>query len=120
MADDEPDVLRLLTLTLRPEGFDLLTARDGDAALFLARAEHPDLILLDRNMPGSDGLAVCRALRAESDPRPTRIEWQVGDVHDQVEYPVAQDERADDPRDPRAAAYGEVRQADDTPAAIAS
>jgi DNA-binding response OmpR family regulator len=62
-------VLRLLTLTLRPEGFDLLTASDGDAALYLARAEHPDLILLDRNMPGCDGLTVCRALRAESDSR---------------------------------------------------
>jgi CheY-like chemotaxis protein/glyoxylase-like metal-dependent hydrolase (beta-lactamase superfamily II) len=69
VVDDEPDVLRLLTLTLRPEGFDLLTASDGDAALYLARAEHPDLILLDRNMPGCDGLAVCRVLRAESDSR---------------------------------------------------
>ena len=69
VVDDEPDVLRLLTLTLRPEGFDLLTASDGDAALFLARTEHPDLVLLDRNMPGCDGLAVCRALRAESDAR---------------------------------------------------
>jgi DNA-binding response OmpR family regulator len=46
-----------------------LTASDGDAALLLARAERPDLIILDWNMPGCDGLAVCRALRAESDPR---------------------------------------------------
>jgi CheY-like chemotaxis protein/phosphoribosyl 1,2-cyclic phosphodiesterase len=69
LVDDEPDVLRLLTLTLRPEGFNLLTASDGDAALLLARAERPDLIILDWNMPGCDGLAVCRALRAESDPR---------------------------------------------------
>jgi CheY-like chemotaxis protein len=69
LVDDEPDVLRLLTLTLRPEGFDLLSASDGDAALLLARTEYPDLIMLDWNMPGPDGLAVCRALRAESDPR---------------------------------------------------
>jgi CheY-like chemotaxis protein len=69
LVDDEPDVLHLLSLTLRPEGFDLLTASDGDAALRLARTERPDLIMLDWNLPGLDGLAVCRALRAESDPR---------------------------------------------------
>lgn len=69
LVDDEPDVLRLLSATLRPEGFELLTASDGDAALQLARAERPDLIVLDWNLPGRDGLAVCRALRADANPR---------------------------------------------------
>jgi CheY-like chemotaxis protein/phosphoribosyl 1,2-cyclic phosphodiesterase len=68
LVDDDPDILRLLTLTLRPEGFRLLSAGDGHAALDIARAEHPDLLLLDWNMPGLNGLQVCRALRAESDP----------------------------------------------------
>jgi DNA-binding response OmpR family regulator len=45
-----------------------LSASDGDAALEIARAERPDLLLLDWNMPGRDGLEVCRTLRAESDP----------------------------------------------------
>ena len=68
LVDDDPDIVRLLTMTLRPEGFRLLSASDGNAALEIARAERPDLLLLDWNMPGRDGLEVCRALRAESDP----------------------------------------------------
>ncbi len=68
LVDDDPDILRLLTMTLRPEGYRLLSASDGNAALEIARAERPDLLLLDWNMPGRNGLEVCRALRAESDP----------------------------------------------------
>jgi CheY-like chemotaxis protein len=67
LVDDDPDILRLLTMTLRPEGYRLLSATDGNAALEIARAERPDLLLLDWNMPGRNGLEVCRALRAESD-----------------------------------------------------
>jgi CheY-like chemotaxis protein/glyoxylase-like metal-dependent hydrolase (beta-lactamase superfamily II) len=69
VADDEPDILLLLTRTLRSENFDLITASDGEAALQLAHMEFPDLILLDWHMPRLDGLAVSRKLRAESDPR---------------------------------------------------
>ena len=68
LVDDDPDIVRLLTMTLQPEGFRLLSASDGNAALDIARAERPDLLLLDWNMPGRDGLEVCRTLRAESDP----------------------------------------------------
>jgi len=67
IVDDDPDIVRLLTMTLQSEGFRLLSASDGNAALELARAERPDLLLLDWNMPGRDGLEVCRALRAESE-----------------------------------------------------
>jgi two-component system phosphate regulon response regulator PhoB len=69
VVDDEPDILLLLTRTLRSENFDLITASDGEGALHLARIEFPDLILLDWHMPRLDGLAVSRELRAESDPR---------------------------------------------------
>ena len=68
LVDDDPDIVRLLTMTLQSEGFRLLSVSDGNAALEVARAERPDLLLLDWNMPGRDGLEVCRALRAESDP----------------------------------------------------
>jgi CheY-like chemotaxis protein/phosphoribosyl 1,2-cyclic phosphodiesterase len=67
LVDDDPDIVRLLTTTLQREGFRLLPASDGNAALEIARAERPDLLLLDWNMPGRSGLEVCRALRAESD-----------------------------------------------------
>jgi CheY-like chemotaxis protein/phosphoribosyl 1,2-cyclic phosphodiesterase len=69
IADDDPDVMAVLLETLEPEGFRVLSAGDGDAALALARAERPDVVVLDWMMPGQDGLAVCRALRADSDPR---------------------------------------------------
>jgi CheY-like chemotaxis protein len=68
LVDDDPDILRLLTMTLRPEGYRLLSASDGNAALEITRAERPDLLLLDWNMPGRNGLEVCRVLRTESDP----------------------------------------------------
>jgi CheY-like chemotaxis protein/phosphoribosyl 1,2-cyclic phosphodiesterase len=68
LVDDDPDIVRLLTLTLRPEGYRLLSASDGNTALEIARAVHPDLLLLDWNMPGRNGLEVCHALRAGSDP----------------------------------------------------
>jgi CheY-like chemotaxis protein len=68
VADDDPGILRLLTMVLQPEGFRLLTAGDGDTALALARAERPSLVLIDWQMPGRSGLEVARALRADADP----------------------------------------------------
>src|SRR5438128_6274253 len=67
IVDDDPDIVGLLMATLRPEGFQLLSAGDGETALALARAEQPALILLDWMMPGLTGLEVCRGLRAEAD-----------------------------------------------------
>jgi CheY-like chemotaxis protein len=69
VVDDDPEIVRLLLMTLAPEGFRLLSASDGDTALSIARSERPDLLLLDWKMPGRDGLNVCRSLRADPDPR---------------------------------------------------
>jgi CheY-like chemotaxis protein/phosphoribosyl 1,2-cyclic phosphodiesterase len=68
IADDDPTIVRLLTLTLGPQGFRLVTASDGETALRMARAERPALVLLDWQMPGADGIEVTRALRADADP----------------------------------------------------
>jgi CheY-like chemotaxis protein len=68
VADDDPTIVRLLTLTLEQDGFRVVTAGDGKSALHLARLEHPALILLDWQMPGADGMEVTRALRQETDP----------------------------------------------------
>ena len=67
--DDEPLVIELLKQTLADEGYRLLSANDGEAALVLARTHHPDMVVLDWIMPKRDGLSVCRALRADPDPR---------------------------------------------------
>jgi CheY-like chemotaxis protein/phosphoribosyl 1,2-cyclic phosphodiesterase len=82
IAEDDPDVLLLLTRTLQSENFDLITASDGAAALHLARKEYPDLILLDWRMPRLDGLSVSRALRAESDRRLRDVPIVLVTAHD--------------------------------------
>jgi CheY-like chemotaxis protein/phosphoribosyl 1,2-cyclic phosphodiesterase len=69
VADDDVAVLEVLTEALETRGFNVLTAPDGVTALAVARAERPDLLLIDWTMPGMNGLEVCRALRADADPR---------------------------------------------------
>ena len=73
VVDDEPDIVDLLIATLAPEGYRLLSAHDGEAALHLARLERPSLILLDWRMSGKDGLEVCRTLRDDPDPELRRV-----------------------------------------------
>ena len=65
IVDDNPANLEILETRLARQGYEVVTARDGDEALVAARAQTPDLILLDVMMPGKDGLQVCRELKAE-------------------------------------------------------
>jgi two-component system alkaline phosphatase synthesis response regulator PhoP len=64
IADDEDSVVELVRVTLEDERVRVVTASDGVTALALADEVRPDLIFLDVNMPGFDGLEVCRRLRA--------------------------------------------------------
>ncbi|MBC7224743.1 MAG: response regulator [Anaerolineae bacterium] len=64
VVDDDPAALKLISYTLRREGYEVSTAADGMEALTLARHERFDLIILDIMMPGMDGYEVCRRLRA--------------------------------------------------------
>ena len=66
VADDDADILRVLEINLRLEGYEVVTARDGPDALAKAVAVRPDLVLLDVQMPGIDGYAICAQLRAEA------------------------------------------------------
>ena len=65
VADDNPLNVDILRTRLATQGYEVLSAGDGEAALSLARALHPDLILLDVMMPGLDGLEVCRRLKTD-------------------------------------------------------
>lgn len=65
VADDEPDVLNLVTLNLKSAGFTVLQAEDGNAALQQARENLPSLIVLDLMLPEMSGLEVCKVLRKE-------------------------------------------------------
>ncbi len=65
VADDDPMLRRLIRLTLSPGDYDVLEADDGESAFALARETRPRVVLLDVNMPGTDGFQVCRGLRED-------------------------------------------------------
>lgn len=69
IVDDDPDVLNLLDLKLRDEGFLILQAVDGEMAVDLVKAKRPDLIILDVNMPKISGLDVCKVLKSNEKTR---------------------------------------------------
>jgi adenylate cyclase len=66
IADDQPMNVDILQTRLAVHGYELLTAADGEEALGMARAQLPDLILLDIMMPKMDGLEVCRLLKGDA------------------------------------------------------
>jgi two-component system KDP operon response regulator KdpE len=63
IADDDPQILRALRITLTARGYDVTTASDGRAALDATAKTHPDLVVLDLGMPGLTGIEVIEALR---------------------------------------------------------
>lgn len=67
LVEDDQTLLDTLTLNLAREGYEVIRASDGIAALDLAREHKPDLIVLDVMLPGLDGLTVCRTLRRETE-----------------------------------------------------
>jgi DNA-binding response OmpR family regulator len=71
LADDDEDILRLLRFNLTAEGFDVVSATNGEEAIHLARTACPDLVVLDVMMPEMDGLEVLAALKAH--PRTCQI-----------------------------------------------
>jgi len=66
VVDDEPQMLRALTVNLNARGYDVDVASSGEEALRRAADNHPDAVLLDLGLPGIDGLAVVRGLRGWS------------------------------------------------------
>jgi len=63
LIDDEVNITTMAGEALKQQGYEVVTASDGASGLKTAIAEKPDLIVLDRNMPGMDGIEVCRKIR---------------------------------------------------------
>ncbi|MBI3945682.1 MAG: response regulator [Armatimonadetes bacterium] len=69
VVDDEPHVVELVAFNLRREGYTVVSAENGAAALLAVDREHPDLIVLDILMPIMDGVQVARTLKANPETR---------------------------------------------------
>lgn len=65
IADDEPDILEIIQYNLQTEGYEVITAKNGDEAIEQAKKHEPDLIILDIMMPGKNGIDVCNILRMQ-------------------------------------------------------
>jgi two-component system, OmpR family, KDP operon response regulator KdpE len=67
IVDDDPQIRRVLRTTLIAQGYEVVDARNGDEALERTRTEKFELVVLDMNIPGMNGLEVCRLIRSTSD-----------------------------------------------------
>ena len=84
VVEDEEAILDFVELGLRYEGFEVELAQDGPSALTAFAARRPDLVILDLNLPGLDGLEVCRRIRRGSDV-PIIMLTARGEVDERVE-----------------------------------
>ena len=82
VVDDDDMIRRLVRTVLEADEYEVVEARDGDAALKLTESEHPSVVVLDVMMPGIDGVEVCRRL----DHKSTRVLMltALGDVTTEV------------------------------------
>jgi len=67
IADDSPTILALVTLALKKDGYEPVTATNGTEALEAIREHRPELVIIDALMPGLTGYEVCSALREDVD-----------------------------------------------------
>ena len=84
VVDDELTMREFLEMGLGYEGFDVRTAADGSVGLETAKTWGPDLVILDRMLPGMDGLEICRRLRAAGDVGVLMLSAR-GEVDDRIE-----------------------------------
>jgi DNA-binding response OmpR family regulator len=80
LVEDDATMRKTLAYNLTKEGYQVTETGDGSEALDLARAQSPDLIVLDVMLPGLDGLSVCRILRNESDVPIVMLTARSGEV----------------------------------------
>jgi two-component system nitrogen regulation response regulator NtrX len=84
VVDDEPQILRAVAGLLQDEGFEVLTALDGETALKMVAAEAPDLVLLDIALPGLDGLEALTELKRQHPLLPVIMVSAYGSVENAV------------------------------------
>ena len=104
VVDDEIYIVHILDFSLGMEGYEVLTALDGEQALEKARAEHPDLIVLDIMMPKLDGYETCKRLKADADTKDVPVillSAKGRNVDQKVGFEVGADDYITKPFSPR-------------------
>lgn len=101
VIDDEPSIINLVTAYLKPEGYEVYTASDGNAGLKSARAFKPDLIILDLMLPGKDGIELLSILRRESDVYVIMLTARTDETDKIVGLSVGADDYVTKPFSPR-------------------
>ncbi len=84
VVDDEPSILTLLKFNLEQNGFEVLTAENGNDALDIATTEDLTLIVLDLMLPGMDGMDICKTLRQEKINTPILMLTAKDDEFDKI------------------------------------
>ena len=95
IADDEPDILEIISYNLQLEGYDVQTAKDGVEALHKAKVLRPDLVILDVMMPNKNGMEVCKILRTQSTYQDTLIMFLTA-LNDELSHVKGLEYGADD------------------------
>ncbi|MFM8874831.1 MAG: response regulator transcription factor [Anaerolineae bacterium] len=101
VIDDEPSITNLVSAYLKPEGYEVFTAGDGNAGLKAARAFKPDLIILDLMLPGMDGIELLSRLRRESDVYVIMLTARTDETDKIVGLSVGADDYVTKPFSPR-------------------
>ena len=101
VADDEPNIVRLLRLYLGHEGYEVVSASDGREALDRFRQDRPDLVVLDLMMPGLGGFEVCTEIRKQSSVPVLMLTARSDDVDKIVGLEVGADDYVTKPFNPR-------------------
>jgi DNA-binding response OmpR family regulator len=101
VVDDEPKIVRLVRAYLEQAGYAVVEAGDGQTALIQARREKPDLVVLDLNLPGIDGLEVARTLRREGNVPIIMATARVEDTDRIVGLELGADDYVSKPFNPR-------------------
>jgi two-component system alkaline phosphatase synthesis response regulator PhoP len=101
VVDDEPKIVKLAQDYLEKNGYQVASAGDGATALAAFRRDKPDLVVLDLNLPGMDGLAVCRAIRHEADTPIIMLTARVDEVDRLIGLELGADDYITKPFSPR-------------------
>ena len=101
VIDDEPSIIKLVSAYLKPEGYEVFTAADGNAGLKAARTFKPDLIILDLMLPGIDGIELLSRLRRESDVYVIMLTARTDETDKIVGLSVGADDYVTKPFSPR-------------------